>query len=110
MRTLRGGTESAGCCDSRKVSGTRGAIEPDHLVVEVRDDDSRASGVIEVGYVDSHSSARLAIGAEGETGFNPRILECPVALIAIKFVGLRVIGDDNVGPSVAVGIDHCDTK
>ena len=41
-----------------------GAIQADHLVVEVGDRQARHAGVVEVGRVDAHARARLAVGAE----------------------------------------------
>jgi hypothetical protein len=63
------------------------AVERHHFVVEVRDGDAFHAGVIEIGGVDSHSGARLAVLAESHAGAQSDILKRAVALIAIELVG-----------------------
>src|SRR6202021_3976970 len=58
----------------------------------------------------SHARARPAFSAEGETRVHSDILECTVALIAIEFIGLRIVGDQQVGPSATLVVEHCDPQ
>ena len=82
------------------------AIEPGHLVVEVRDRDAHPARVVEVGRVDAHAGARPAVGAEGDAGLDADLLEGAVALVAIELVGLRVVGDDQIRPAVLIVVEH----
>src|SRR3984885_681846 len=63
-----------------------------------------------MGSVHSHARARFAFIAEGETRVHSGILERTVALVAIKFIGLRIVGDQQVGPSAASVVEHCDPQ
>ncbi len=87
-------------------AGLRRAIQADHLVVEIRDGDSRAAGILEVSDIHAHACACFAVGAKGESRFDGHILEFSVAEIAIQLVGLCVVGDEQVGPTVVVEIEH----
>ena len=51
---------------------------------------------------------RFTFSAEGETGFDGDVLELAIAQIAIELVGLRVVGHQQIGPSVAVVIQQRD--
>ena len=87
-----------------------GAIEADHFVVEIGDGDAGQAGVVEIGGVDAHAGAGFAFFAEGDAGFDGHILESAVALIAIELVGLGVVGDEQVGPAVAIVVEHGDAE
>ena len=38
------------------------------------------------------------------------VLECSVALVAVELVGLRVVGDEQIGPAVAVIVEQRDAE
>ena len=81
-------------------------IQADHLVVEVRDRESRRAGVVEVAGVDAHAGARFAFRAERQPRFDGDVLERAVAQVAIELVRLRVVGDEQIRPAVDVVVDH----
>src|SRR5262249_47459679 len=85
-------------------------IERKHLVGEITDDQALSSGAVVVGRVHAHARARNAIFTERHPGWNGFLAECAVAIVAIQFVGLRVVGDEDVGPSVAVVVKDSDTE
>ena len=88
----------------RIAAGARRAVERHHFVVEVGDGDAFGAGVVEIGRVDSHSGARLAILAESHAGAHRHVFKRAVAQVAVELVGLRVVGDQHVQPAVAVVI------
>ena len=49
-----------------------GAIEAEHFVVEIGDDDAGLAGVVEVGDIHAHAGARFAFVAEGEAQLRRR--------------------------------------
>ena len=71
----------------------RRPIERHHFVVEVSDRNPFHAGVIEIGRVDPHSGARFAVLAESHAGAHSDILKGAVAVIAIKLIRLRIVGD-----------------
>src|SRR5262249_54139187 len=88
------------------VAVTGGAVEADHFVVKIGNGDIGAAGVVEVSGIHAHTGAGLAIGAEGDAGLDGDILERAVAIVAVKLVGLRVIGDQKIGPAVVIVVEH----
>src|SRR5262249_10790685 len=60
--------------------------------------------------IGSHSAAGDAILAECDTRRDTFLAEGPVAVVPVEFVGLRVIGDEEIGPTVVVVIEHGDTE
>ena len=93
------------------VCAVRGrAIEADHFVVEIGDGHAGKTGAIEIRGIHAHSGARFSFGAEGDAGFHGDVLECAIALIAIELVGLRVVGYEQIGPAVAIVIEHGDAQ
>ena len=68
------------------------------------------AGVVEIGDVDSHAGARFAFAAEGDSGLDGGIFEGAVALVAVKLVGLSVVGDEQIGPAVAVLVEQGDAE
>src|ERR1700722_5584050 len=82
-------------------------VETDHLVIEVCDRDTGRTGIIEVRYVDSHARAGFSFSTERKPSFHRGIFECAIALIAIKLVGLSVIGHEQIGPAVIVVLEQC---
>jgi hypothetical protein len=89
---------------------TRGAKERRHFVVEVGDGDAFHAGVVEIGGVHAHAGARLAVLAECHAGAYRDILEGSVAQVAVQLVGLRIVGDHQVGPAVAVVVEQRHTQ
>src|ERR1700685_3927814 len=85
-------------------------VEADHFVVEICDGHAGKTGVIEIGGVYSHSGAGFSFGAECHAGFDGYVLETAIALIAIEFVGLRVVGYQKVGPAIAIVVEHGDAE
>ena len=57
-----------------------------------------------VGGVHPHGPARFSVFGESDTGGEPKVGKCAVAVIAIKPVGLRVVGLKNIGPAVLINI------
>ena len=56
--------------------------------------------------VHAHSRAGFAVAAEGQPGFHRDIFEFSVVQIAIEFVGLRIVGHQQVRPAVLIVIKH----
>src|SRR5258708_4514099 len=105
----RGGAEA--CLHGDIVEGfSIGAIEAEHFVVEIGYDDAGFAGVVEIGAIDAHAGAGFAFIAEGEAHFDGDILEFAVAEIAIKLVGLGVVGDEEIRPAVLIEIEHGDAE
>ena len=103
----------ANSCEGRNVivhSRFRGAIQADHLVVKIGDGDSGLAGVFKIPDVHAHPSARFAFGAEGQPGLHGYVSEFSVMKIAVKLVGLGVVGDEQVGPAILVVVQHGHTE
>src|SRR5579871_5157601 len=66
----------------------------------------RPAGAILVSRISAHSSARHAILAERYAGGHSLFRECAVAIVPIQLIGLRIVGDENVGPTVAVEVEN----
>src|SRR3954463_4605646 len=83
----RGWADSALRGDVVVVAGRSRPIEANHLVVKVRDSDSRRLAVVlDVSNIHPHPGACFAFGAEGHSGLERRVLEPSVALIVIELV------------------------
>src|SRR6266478_3839108 len=61
------------------ASRAYGAIQANHLIVEIGDGDSGLAGIFEVGHVHAHTGARLTFGAEGQARFHCDVLEFALA-------------------------------
>ena len=85
-------------------------VEREHLVREVADEQVRAAGAVVVAGVDAHRAARDAVLAVGHAGRDPLLGERAVPVVAIELVRLRVVGDEDVGPAVAVVIEDGDAE
>src|ERR1700722_1244199 len=83
-----------------------GAIESDHFIIEVGNGDSGHAVILEIGGVDPHAGASLAFAAEGESGFYCRVFEGAIVLVAVKLVGLRVVGHEHIGPAITVTVEQ----
>ena len=68
------------------------------------------AAAIVVGSVSAHAGAGNAIFAEADTGSHAAFFERAVLFIHVKFVGLRVVGDDDVRPAVVVVIENCNSE
>ena len=87
-----------------------GPIDRHHLFVEVGDRDAHDARIVEIGRIDAHTGARLAVFAESHAGLHGDILERSVALIAIELVRLRIVRDEKIRPAVAIVIEHRDAE
>ena len=87
-----------------------GHVQRRHLVGEVADRDAERSVVAEVGRVDSHRAAAVAVGIERDAGGGADFREGPVALVVKHEVLHGIVGDDEVGPAVGVQIDGGDAE
>ena len=85
-------------------------IERKHLVGEVGDDDAGMAGAVVVGGVHAHAGAGHAIFAEGDSRRDALLLKGSVVLVQVQLVGLRVVGQQNVGPAVIVVVENGDTE
>ena len=86
------------------------AIERQHLVGEVADQQSRAPGAVEVGRVHAHAGARHARFVEGHAGGDRLVHERALAGVAIEPVRLRVVGHEHVEPAVGVVVEQADAE
>ena len=85
-------------------------IQPQHLVGEVADQQVRPAGAVVVGGVHAHGAARHAVFAERHAGRHAFFGERAVAVVAVQLVGLRIVGDEQIRPAVAVVIEHRDAQ
>ena len=76
-------------------------IQRRHLVGEVADGDAERTVVAEVGRVDAHRAAAVAVGIERDAGAGADLLERAVLPVVEDEVLHRVVGDDEIGPAVA---------
>src|SRR5438067_1717504 len=65
-----------------------------------------AAGTVVIGGIDAHSAARDAVFSEGYTCRHALFGKGAVLVIAIKFIRLGIVGDKNIGPAVAVVVEH----
>src|SRR5712671_8164325 len=85
-------------------------VERHHLVGEVADDDAGMAAAVVVGGVHAHAGARHAIFAESYTSGDSALFEGAIFFIEVEFVGLSVIGNQDVGPAVTVVIEDGDAQ
>ncbi len=85
-------------------------IKRNHLIGEVADDDAGVAAAIVIGGVHAHAGASHAIFAESYTRRNAALFERSVFLVQVKLVGLGVVGNQNIGPAVAVVIENGDAE
>jgi hypothetical protein len=81
-------------------------VERHHLVREVAHDQAGAPRPVVVGGVDPHRRARHAGLAERHARRHPDLAEGAVAVVVEELVRLRVVGHEEVGPAVAVVVQH----
>src|SRR4029077_6757432 len=82
--TIPGGQANPGLGRYVLEAFARLTVQANHFIIEVCDDDARCARIVEVGHVDTHSSARFAFGVEGSFRLNRGIFEGSVALIPIE--------------------------
>ena len=85
-------------------------IEREHLVGKICDDDAGLPGTIVVGGVDTHSSASDTVFAKGNARGHSALFEGAIFFVQVKLVGLRVIGEKNVRPAIAVVVENRDSQ
>ena len=85
-------------------------VERHHLVREVADDQALPAGAVVVGGVDAHAGARHAGLVERHAGRDADVGERAVLLVLVEAVRLRVVGDEQVEPAVAVVIEQRDAE
>src|SRR5580658_3643174 len=85
-------------------------VERKHLVRKISNDQAGAAGAVVIRSVNAHTGARHTIFAEPDAGRNRALFKRAVLLIHIKFVGLRVVRDQDVGPSIVVVIENGDAE
>src|SRR5512133_2485399 len=81
-------------------------VERNHLVGEIADDDRWPSTTIVVSRVYTHARTRHAVFAESYTGGKTFFRKRAVLVVDVELVGLRVIGDQDVGPAVGVYVQN----
>src|SRR5262245_62063968 len=68
------------------------------------------TGPVIIGGVNSHAGTRLAILVEGHARRHGVVREGAVAVVMVELIRLRVVGDAEVQPAVAVIIEQGDAK
>ena len=81
-------------------------IKGDHLVGEIADDDAGMAAAVVIRGISTHPGARHPILAEADPGCDSLLLEGSVSFVQVKFVWLRVVGDQDVRPAVAIGVKN----
>ncbi len=81
-------------------------IQRHHLVGEIRNNDAGASGVIIVSRIHAHACARDAIFIERDSGRHAPFGKRPVLIVDVELVRLGVIGEQEIGPAIAVVIER----
>ena len=85
-------------------------VQAEHLVGKVSHQQVRPAAAVVIGPVCAHSPARHTILAVGHPRGHAFFGEPALPVIAVQFVGLGVIGDEDIGPTVAVVIENCDPE
>src|SRR6185312_9349595 len=84
-------------------------IQRKHLVGEITDDQAGAARVVVVARINSHAGARNSVFAERYASRNCFLLKRSIMLVEVELVGLGIVGQENIGPAVAVIIKDCET-
>src|SRR5262249_38569839 len=83
------------------------AEDGQHIVRKVADDNARIARSINIREIGPHPSARLPFFAERYARGQGYFSELPVAAVVfVELVRLRVVGDEDVGPSVTVVVNN----
>ena len=85
-------------------------VEARHLIGEVADADPHQFIVAIVGGVDAHRSGRLTSIVVGDTELRPHLLEGAIAQISIEEIPGRIVGHDEIHPTVPIHIDGHDRQ
>src|SRR3981081_2400666 len=80
------------------------------MVCKIRDDQAGAARAVVIDGIDAHAGAGNAIFAESNAGGNGALFEGAVLFVQVELVGLRIVGDQDVGPSVFVVVENGDTE
>jgi len=81
-------------------------VEREHLVGKICNDQAGAAGAVIIGGINAHAGAGNTVFAEGNAGGNGALFERAVLFIEVELVGLRVVGDQEVGPSIVVVVEN----
>jgi hypothetical protein len=81
-------------------------VEAQHLVIEIGYYQAWHARVVIVARVHAHTRPRLSILAERQPRVHRNLVKRSVARIAVELIGLRVIGDKQVGPAIQVIVEH----
>src|SRR5260370_31015224 len=82
-------------------------VERKHLIGKIGDHHAGIAGMIVIGSVHAHAGAGHAVFAEGDSGDHALFGKGAVAVVAVELVGLRVVGEEQIGPAVVVVVEHC---
>src|SRR5437660_4095839 len=86
------------------------AIERVVLAIKVGELDGKTSGAVLVARCHSHPCHFATIAANRRSRHETHICEMPTAIVAIKIVRGRIIGDEQVGPAIVIEITPEDTQ
>ena len=85
-------------------------VESQHLIREVADEHAGAAGTVVIGSVHAHAGAGHAVFAEGHAGQHAGLGKSAVPVVVVELVGLRIVGDQQVGPAILVVVEHAHAK
>ncbi len=86
------------------------AIHAVHLEIEVRDHDVEPAVGIVVAGVDTHSGTGFTVCRERDTGCETDLGELPLAVVVKQEVRHRIVGDEDVRPTVVVVVGDDDPQ
>src|SRR5262249_33303845 len=64
----------------------------------------------EVAHVHPHAGAGFALCAERQASIDSNIFELSICQVAIELVGLRIIGDKEIGPAILIEIEDSNAE
>src|SRR5260370_18882157 len=82
-------------------------VEGKHLIGKVGDHHAGITGMIVIGSVHAHAGACHTVFAKGDSSDHTFFGKGAVAVVAVELVGLRVVGEEQIGPAVVVVVDNC---
>src|ERR1700738_3072609 len=82
-------------------------IKREHLVGEIGDDNTGMAGAVVIRCINTHAGAGYAVFTESNSCRDGLLFERSVSLVEIQFVRLRVVGQQDIGPTVAVVVENC---
>ena len=85
-------------------------VEGKHLIGEICDDNAGMAGAVIICRVNAHPSARDSIFTESDACSHTTLLEAAIFFVQVKLVRLRVVGQQDVRPAVAVVIENRNAK